>query len=384
MIAGTADHIGEVTPSNGKRYWYRLPTGKLTVLGETHGNKNGNVQDVLKGLQTARFMYEPINVLSAVGPDIEYTGTWQRLAESDTARTEGMNRSNPYGNWLESAALKAMTAMFMFESGFDKESKGFVDDPKNPDWDDAPQGGYTLGERTAFYYVMAIQIASDVARYMWDPVNQPGPLVDESDELTDVYVQHQKMLDALRKTPDAREGPRPEGHAGVRHRVRALGCQAHRRARKGARIQGAQRRRSEAATRQGADARRPEPGARGAHETADPRRQGEGLPARGRGRRASRAPQAVADAERHRARGGRDGSQEPARRGEAPVAEGVTPSSADEARAEAAVLHARACELAAAAEYGEALALCRRALKLDDDAAIRARYDRLLATIGPD
>lgn len=202
-IAGTADHIGEVTTDAGKRYWYRLPTDKVTVLGETHRNPDGNVQDVLKGLQTARFMYEPINVLSSVGPDIEYTGTWKRLDESDVERTKGMNRSNPRGNWLESAALKAMTAMFMFESGFDRESKGFVDDPSNRDWDDAPVGGYTLGERTAFYYVMAIQIASDIARYDWDPVNKPGPLVDESDELKDVYVQHRKMLEDMRKTKDA-------------------------------------------------------------------------------------------------------------------------------------------------------------------------------------
>ena len=202
-IAGNADHIGDVTTGAGKRFWYRLPADKLTVLGETHRNPDGNVQDVLIGLQTARFMYEPINVLSAVGPDIEYTGTWARLHESDVERTKGMNRSNPHGNWLESAALKCMTAMFMFESGFDRESKGFVDDPLNPDWDDAPEGGYTLGERTAFYYVMAIQIAYDIAQYTWDPVNKPGPLVDESDELKDVYVQHRKMLDAMRETKDS-------------------------------------------------------------------------------------------------------------------------------------------------------------------------------------
>ena len=63
------------------------------------------------------------------------------------------------------------------------------------------------------------------------------------------------------------------------------------------------------------------------------------------------------------------------------MAAAVTPS--DEGRAEAAGLHARARELLAAQEYREALALCRRALELDDDPAIRATYDRLLATIGP-
>lgn len=53
------------------------------------------------------------------------------------------------------------------------------------------------------------------------------------------------------------------------------------------------------------------------------------------------------------------------------------------ARAEATDLHARARELAAAGEYGEALKLCRRALELDHDPEIRATYDRLVATIGP-
>jgi Flp pilus assembly protein TadD len=63
---------------------------------------------------------------------------------------------------------------------------------------------------------------------------------------------------------------------------------------------------------------------------------------------------------------------------------GVTPPSSGPARKEAEALHVRARERAAAGDYGEALTLCRRALELDDDdAAIRATYKRLLATIGP-
>ena len=33
------------------------------MLGEFHHDKEGNVEDVIRGLRTSRFMYEPFNEL---------------------------------------------------------------------------------------------------------------------------------------------------------------------------------------------------------------------------------------------------------------------------------------------------------------------------------
>ena len=198
-----ADWVGEVTTGKGRRYWYRLPTDKLTVLGESHRSKSGNVQDVIEGLRTVRFMYEPINAMYAVGPDVDYASTTSRLAKFTDEVTSGMDHSSLYSNELESAVLKAMTAMFMFESGDSPGSKGFVEDPDDGDWDDAEVGGYSLGERTAFYFALAIDIASDVARVDWSQLNITDPLVKESAALASAYLSRQKTLDTMRETKDA-------------------------------------------------------------------------------------------------------------------------------------------------------------------------------------
>jgi hypothetical protein len=60
---GTTDYIGDVKTGSKETFWYRLPANKLTVLGEAHHDKDGNVEDVIKGLNTKRFKYEPFNEL---------------------------------------------------------------------------------------------------------------------------------------------------------------------------------------------------------------------------------------------------------------------------------------------------------------------------------
>ena len=73
---GIADYIGDVVTAAKGTYWFRLPVDKLTVLGEVHHNPDGNVEDVIRGLRTPRFMYEAFNELNPVKAlDIPFAGT---------------------------------------------------------------------------------------------------------------------------------------------------------------------------------------------------------------------------------------------------------------------------------------------------------------------
>jgi hypothetical protein len=65
-------------------FWYRLPASGLPVLGEEHHGPEGNVPDVIMGLGTARFMYEPFDELTpttALG--VPAPGTQARLDTAD-------------------------------------------------------------------------------------------------------------------------------------------------------------------------------------------------------------------------------------------------------------------------------------------------------------
>ena len=81
---GFTDHIGDVVTQAGDLFWFRLPKDKLTVLGEYHDYKDGNVQDVIRGLRTSRFMYEPFNEMADTKAlAVPFTGTQTRLEQAN-------------------------------------------------------------------------------------------------------------------------------------------------------------------------------------------------------------------------------------------------------------------------------------------------------------
>ena len=54
------------------------------MLGEFHHDKDGNVQDVIRGLRTSRFMYEPFNELADTKAlAVPFTGTQTRLEQAN-------------------------------------------------------------------------------------------------------------------------------------------------------------------------------------------------------------------------------------------------------------------------------------------------------------
>ena len=67
LRGGDLDHVGDVVTQAAGTFWFRLPLDKLTVIGEEHHNKDGNVEDVIRALRRLRWMYEPFNELGGRG-----------------------------------------------------------------------------------------------------------------------------------------------------------------------------------------------------------------------------------------------------------------------------------------------------------------------------
>ena len=197
---GIADYIGDVVTAAKGTYWFRVPVDKLTVLGEVHHNPNGNVEDVIRGLRTPRFMYEAFNELKPVKAlDIPFTGTQAQLA----AINKGISISGfpAYGLFdpeLENIVIKALTGSWIAHNEYIVASKKDREAFKGR----ASTSDYAYGERVALYLSMAIHIAGDVAQRLRQGLQVETAFIKGARRLKDVYTKRKGVLDDFAKAKD--------------------------------------------------------------------------------------------------------------------------------------------------------------------------------------
>jgi hypothetical protein len=201
---GFTDHIGEVVTQAGDLFWFRLPKDKLTVLGEYHDYKDGNVQDVIRGLRTSRFMYEPFNEMADTKAlAVPFTGTQTRLeqANKDIGISKFADRTK-FDPDLENITIKALTGASIARNEFLSLSAKARDDAN---WKArASTSDYSMGERVALYLSFGMHIAADLSKHDFGPVNfVESPYVKAGRQLKDTYLKYQAELDAFMKAKDA-------------------------------------------------------------------------------------------------------------------------------------------------------------------------------------
>jgi hypothetical protein len=203
---GKTDYIGDVKTKTKGTFWFRVPKDKLTVLGEAHHDEEGNFEDVVKGLRTSRFMYEPFNELAFVSAlNIPYTGTQTRLEHvNQDIGIAGFTDRAKFDPHLENIVIKALTGTSILRNEFIPGTPLPRDDAqwkKRPDKDH-----YSYGERVALYFSFAIHIAQDVAKHDFGEDNWVESLyVKAARELKESYLSHQAELDAFVKAKDGDE-----------------------------------------------------------------------------------------------------------------------------------------------------------------------------------
>jgi hypothetical protein len=201
---GVTDHIGEVVTQAGDIFWFRLPKDKLTVLGELHDYKDGNVLDVVRGLRTSRFMYEPFNEMTGTKAlDVPFTGTQARLdqANKDIKISKFADRTK-FDPDLENIVIKALTGASIARNEFFSLSAAKRDDAN---WKArASTSDYSMGERVALYLSFGMHIAADLSKHDFGRVNYvESPYVKAGRQLKDTYLKYQAELDAFMKAKDA-------------------------------------------------------------------------------------------------------------------------------------------------------------------------------------
>jgi hypothetical protein len=201
---GIADYIGDVVTAAKGTYWFRLPVDKLTVLGEVHHNPDGNVEDVIRGLRTPRFMYEPFNELKPVKAlDIPFTGTQAQLAVVNKGISiSGFPAYGLFDPELENIVIKALTGTSIARNEYiaasKKDREGFKGRASTSD--------YSYGERVALYLSMAIHIAGDVAQHDFGKASKSETaFIKSARRLKDVYVKRKGVLDDFTKAKDGDE-----------------------------------------------------------------------------------------------------------------------------------------------------------------------------------
>jgi hypothetical protein len=200
---GVADHVGDVETAAKGTYWFRLPIDKLTVLGERHENPDGNVEDVIKGLGTIRWMYEPYNEMVAIKDlgGISF-GSTQALLDDvhKSLRSAPYSGKGLFDPELENAIIKALTGTalarneYMAKSKKDREAYG-----GRPTTND-----YSMGDRIALYLALAIHITADLSAHDFgtpDPAD--SAVIKAARQLKDVYGKRQAVLDAFMKAKDS-------------------------------------------------------------------------------------------------------------------------------------------------------------------------------------
>jgi hypothetical protein len=117
---GKTDYIGDVKTKKNGTFWFRVPKDQLTVLGEAHHDEEGNFEDVVKGLRTSRFMYEPFNELAATTAlNIPYSGTQARLEQVNKGiGIAGFAERAKFDPDLENIVIKALTGASILRNEF--------------------------------------------------------------------------------------------------------------------------------------------------------------------------------------------------------------------------------------------------------------------------
>ncbi len=204
---GLTDYIGDVVTGAAGTFWYRLPEDQLTVLGEFHSNPLGNVEDVILGLQTSRFMYEPFHEFTEVEPFREYEiggGTESRLEQIEQQeRVGGLINRTHFAPHMENIVIKGLTGATLTRNVFIAGSPATMNSRDRQLWSGRPTvNDYSLGERTALYLSMAIHIASDISQYNFQPVTE-SHYIESARRLTEFYLANQPVLDQFMTIKDA-------------------------------------------------------------------------------------------------------------------------------------------------------------------------------------
>ncbi len=231
---GQTDFIGDVkTQTRPKPFWYRLPENRLTVLGEGHADRSGNVEDVILGLQTSRFMYEPFHEFTSVppfSPSQIGSSTQTRMGQIESGGRLGGVANKPalhtvygwevsYPHHLENMVIKALTGTAVTLNMFIAGNPPTMGRAKRQYWGSrASTSDYTYGDRAALYLSMAIHIASDIAQYNFGPATsggtraaqtadpyEPGYVgyTESARRLAEFYRANQGVLDALMRAKDS-------------------------------------------------------------------------------------------------------------------------------------------------------------------------------------
>ena len=199
---GLTDYIGDVTTASAGTFWYRLPKDKLTVLGEYHHGKDGNVEDVIRGLRTSRFMYEPFNEMADTKAlPLPFTGDARKLDEVNKGISiSGFADPKTFDPHLENIVVKAVTGAAIFRNEF-VPGRPARDDEQ---WKARPStSDYSMGERVALYLSFGIHVAKDVADHDFGPDNDVESLfVHTARQLKETYLRHHEELDAFMKAKD--------------------------------------------------------------------------------------------------------------------------------------------------------------------------------------
>ncbi len=203
---GQTDYIGDVATTSAGRYWYRLPERRLTVLGEQHHNPAGNVEDVILGLRTHRFMYEPFNELASVAAlNIPFTGTQARLTQINSGIGVGglVDRRN-FNPDLENIVFKALAGATLVRNGFAAANPPAMGPAERRAWGRrASTSDYSGGERAALYLAMGIHLASDISRHDFGRENFVESLfILSGRRLKEYYLRNQAVLDSFMTTKD--------------------------------------------------------------------------------------------------------------------------------------------------------------------------------------
>ncbi|GKS64119.1 hypothetical protein YTPLAS72_14230 [Nitrospira sp.] len=207
---GKADYIGDVKTAPAGTFWYRLPATKLTVLGEVHENPKGNVEDVILGLQTSRFKYEPFNELADVLPfkqkDIG-TSTKTRLAQvhkGKDIRVAGLVDRSKFNPDLENIVIKALTGAAITRNEYIPANPAGMSAADKKKWGKRSKTtDYSYGERVALYLSFAIHIAADIAQFAFGPeVLIESDYFQSARRLMEYYQKHKTTLDAFAAAKD--------------------------------------------------------------------------------------------------------------------------------------------------------------------------------------
>ena len=207
---GLTDYIGDVQTKKAGTFWFRLPKDTLTVIGESHDSEDGNVEDVILGLGTGRFKYEPYHDAPSAIPltdtqtQLTQTISQYRVTHLDPRKYQLSFDPSKFEHSLENIVIKALFSVSVVLTDYIRAtSKKREDDT----WKKrASNLDYSWGERQALYFSLAIHMAADIARHDFGATT-PGEsaLVESERKLKDTYLKHQTTLDAFMKAKDADE-----------------------------------------------------------------------------------------------------------------------------------------------------------------------------------